>query len=103
MSKAILEFEDPFTALRQNRKTISQVRIDNGLTITPPPNNETEAERLVRESENEDKNEMIKILYNTEVKLYAERERDLTQNLTILWATITGQCTPALLEEISGE
>ena len=28
-----------------------------------------------------------------------EREKDLTQNLTILWATIMGQCTPALLQE----
>ena len=33
----------------------------------------------------------------------AERERDLTQNLTILWATIMGQCSPALQEEISGD
>ena len=103
MSKAILEFDDPFTALRQDRRTISQVRIVNGLILTPPPATESTAEQLVRESDNADKNEMIKILYNTEVKLYAERERDLTQNLTILWATITGQCTPALLEEISGE
>ena len=32
----------------------------------------------------------------------AERERDLTQNLTILWATIVGQCSPALQEEVKG-
>ena len=32
-----------------------------------------------------------------------EREKDLTQNLTILWATIMGQCTPALQEEVHGE
>ena len=46
---------------------------------------------------------MAKIFFNNEVKAHTERARDLTQNLTILWATILGQCTPALQEEISGK
>ena len=62
MSKAILEFDDPFTALRQDRRTISQVRIVNGLILTPPPATESTAEQLLRESDNADKNEMIKIM-----------------------------------------
>jgi hypothetical protein len=37
------------------------------------------------------------------LKSNSEHEKDLTQNLTILWATIMGQCTPALQEEVHGE
>ncbi len=46
---------------------------------------------------------MTKMLLNNELKIFTERGRDLTQNVTILWATIMGQCSPALQEEISGE
>lgn len=42
------------------------------------------------------------MLYSSQIKLNAERERDLIQNLTILWATIMGQCSPALQEEGKG-
>ena len=45
---------------------------------------------------------MAKMLYSSQIKLNAERERDLIQNLTILWATIMGQCSPALQEEGKG-
>ena len=69
----------------------------------PPSPKESGDEQFLRESDNADQKEMAKIIFNNEVKLYAERNRDLTQNLTILWATILGQCTPALQEEVNGE
>jgi hypothetical protein len=56
----------------------------------------------MREAENVDKNEMAKLMYSSQVKQNAERERDLTQNLTILWSTILGQCSSALQEEVKG-
>ena len=59
--------------------------------------------RFWRESDNQDKQEMAKMIFYNEIKLNTERKRDLTQNLTILWATIMGQCTPALKEEVCGD
>jgi len=45
----------------------------------------------------------MKLLYGIQLKSNAEREKDLSQNITVLWATIMGQCTPALQEEVHGE
>ena len=46
----------------------------------------------------------MKLLYGIQLKSKSEHEEDLTQqNLTILWATIMGQCTSALQEEVHGE
>ena len=60
------------------------------------------AKKFQRESENADKQEMAKMMYSSQIKLNTEREHDLNQNLTILWATIMGQCSTALQEEIKG-
>jgi hypothetical protein len=68
----------------------------------PPATEEDEDVKFAREAENADKHEMAKMLFSSEIKLNAERERDLNQNLTILWATIMGQCSPALQEEVKG-
>jgi len=53
--------------------------------------------------ENADRRDEVKLLYGIQLKSFAEREKDLSQNITILWATIMGQCTPALQEEVHGE
>ena len=64
---------------------------------------ENETEKFLREADNADRRDEVKLLYGIQLKSIAERERDLTQNLTILWATIMGQCTPALQEEVHGD
>lgn len=43
---------------------------------------------------------MAKMLYSNQIKINTEKEKDLTQNLTILWATIMGQCSAALQEDV---
>ena len=102
VSKAILEFVDPHVELHQNKPSLTSIRTENDLHPEPPVSTENKNEKLLRESKNTDKKEMAKMLYSSQIKLNAERGRDLTQNLTILWATIMGQCSPALQVEIKG-
>jgi hypothetical protein len=103
ISKAIIEFTDPLAALKQSTLSLSDIRKQNGLDPTPPVQNENETEKFIREADNADRRDEVKLLYGIQLKSLAERERDLTQNLTILWATIMGQCTPALQEEVHGD
>ena len=103
LSKAILEFENPIANIKKDRLTLADIRKEEGLEYTAPTKDETETEKYLREQDNSDNKEMAKTIYNTSVKLHAERLQDLSQNLTILWATIMGQCTPPLQEEISGD
>ena len=102
ISKAILEFVDPHVELHQHKPNLSAIRTDNNLHPVAPPPNESESDKFMRETENADKQEMAKLQYSNQLKLNGERERDLNQNLTILWATIMGQCSPALQEEVKG-
>ena len=103
ISKAIVEFTDPLVALKQGTLSLSEIRRQNGLDPTPPVTDETANDRFLREADNADRRDEVKLLYGIQLKSLAERERDLTQNLTILWATIMGQCTPALQEEVHGD
>ena len=103
ISKAIVEFTDPLIALKQSTLSLSEIRKQNGLNPTPPVEFENETEKFLREADNADRRDEVKLLYGIQLKSIAERERDLTQNLTILWATIMGQCTPALQEEVHGD
>ena len=107
ISKAILQFVDPHVEFRQNKPNLSKIRTENNLhpnppVIVPPATEEDENIKFARETENSDKYEMAKMLFSSQIRSNAERERDLTQNLTILWATIMGQCSPALQEEVKG-
>ena len=103
MSKAILEFSDPYAEIRKDVPNLTTIRIIHNLRPSPPISCESESDEFQRKSENTDKHEMAKMLYSSQIKLNGERERDLTQNLTILWATIMGQCSPALQEEVNGD
>ena len=103
LSTAILEFADPLVAIRQHTPSLTEIRTRHNLGLQGPTANETEAAKFTRESQNSDSTDTAKIIFSNEIKLVAERERDAVQNLTILWATIIGQCTPALQEEVQGE
>jgi len=69
----------------------------------PPVTDESHDDKFIREVDNTDRRDEVKLLYGIQLKSNSEREKDLTQNLIILWATIMGQCTPALQEEVHGE
>ena len=103
ISKAIVEFKDPLAALKNTALSLSEIRKKNSLDPTPPVEDETETDKFIREADNADRRDEVKLLYGIQLKSLAERETDLNQNLTILWATIMGQCTPALQEEVHGD
>jgi hypothetical protein len=104
ISKAIIEFTDPYVALKQGTLSLSEIRRQNNLDPTPPPvATESDTDKFIREADNADLRDEVKLLYGIQLKSNAERKKDLTQNLTILWATIMGQCTSALQEEVHGE
>ena len=95
---------DPLAELQKETLSLSAIRKKNNLNPLPPPKKEeSESEQFVRETENTDRRDEVKVLYNIQVQFKCEREKDLNQNLTVLWATIMGQCTPALQEEVHGE
>jgi len=98
ISKAILNFTD-----RQTVLSLSQIRRSNGLNPMPPVTDESNDDKFIREADNADRRDEVKLLYGIQLKSNSEHEKDLTQNLTILWTTIMGQCTPALQEEVHGE
>jgi hypothetical protein len=101
----ILEFTDPYAELRQTTSSLIQIRRNNnGLDLMPPVLvDETDYAKFMREADNADRKDEVKALYNIHLKSNSECEKDLTQNLTIMWATIMRQCTPALQEEVHGE
>jgi hypothetical protein len=103
ISKAIVEFKDPLAALRNTALSLSEIRRKYSLNPAPPVEDETETDKFIREADNGDRRDEVKLLYGIQLKSLAEREADLNQNLTILWATIMGQCTPALQEEVHGD
>ena len=103
ISSAILNFKDPLVDLKMNMLSLSQIKTQNNLNLSPPTATESESDAYLREAENADRRDEVKLLYGIQLKSFAEREKDLSQNLIILWATIMGQCTPALQEEVHGE
>jgi hypothetical protein len=93
ISKAILEFTDPYTELNTSKLSLIQIRRKGNLDLVPPAAEEDAEATFVREADNTDRKEEAKLSYGIHVNSMFEREKDLTQNLTILWATIMGQCT----------
>ena len=88
LSKAITEFQDPHQLIKQDTKTLTSIRQEYNLHLKIGPKNETEEEKEIREMENYDNLEMAKTLYSSYVKEQSDRRQILSQNLTILWATI---------------
>lgn len=42
-------------------------------------------------------------LQQAEMKIYADRQKVVVNNLTVLWGIVIGQCTPMLQEELRAE
>ena len=89
--------------LNKSKLSLIQIRRKGNLDLIPPAAKKDAEAKFVREVDNTDCKEEAKLSYGIHVKSMFECEKDLTQNLTILWATIMGQCTPALQEEVHGE
>ena len=103
MSKSNLEFIDPFVHLQNNHTTLATIRTEHALELVSPISGESDMDKFSRESDNSDRKDMAKMLFNDAIKQHSERIKDLTYNLTILWAIIMGQCTPVLQEDINGD
>ena len=108
----VVTFE-PMPKMYFNKK-IKNFRISNisqknkilnslGIELNLPTPGETEDETTIKEADNEALLLPIKDLQRAEMRIYADRRRAVTSNLTALWGVIIGQCTPALQEELRAE
>jgi len=68
ISKAILNFTDPFVELRQTILSLSQIRWSNGLNPMPPVADESDDEKFIREADNADHSKTT-VRYPTKIKL----------------------------------
>ena len=64
ISKAILDFTDPFAELQQTTLSLSQIRRNNGLNPMPPVVDENDEAKFIRESKNVDRRDEVKLLYS---------------------------------------
>ena len=65
-NKAILNFTDPLTELQKDTLSLlSAIRKKNNLNPLPPLAKESESEQFVRETENTDCRDKVKVLYST--------------------------------------
>ena len=77
ISSAILDFKDPLVDLRMNILSLSQIKSQNNLNPSPPTATESESDAYLREAENADRRDEVKLLYGIQLKSFAEREKDL--------------------------
>ena len=63
ISKWILNFTDPHAELRKTTLSLSEIRKNNKLNPLPPPVEESESDQFVREAENTDRRDEVKLLY----------------------------------------
>ena len=63
ISKWILNFTDPHAELRKTTLSFSEIRKNNKLNPLPPPVEESESDQFVREAENTDRRDEVKLLY----------------------------------------
>ena len=52
VSKAILNFTDPFVELRQAVLSLTQIRRNNGINPMPPVTDESDEDKFIREADN---------------------------------------------------
>jgi hypothetical protein len=60
ISKAILEFTDPYAELRKSTSSLIQIRRERSLDLIPPAANETDAAKFMREADNADRKDEAK-------------------------------------------
>lgn len=63
ISKAIVEFKDPLAALKETALSLSEIRKTNSLNPTPPVEGETDTDKFIREADNADRRDEVKLLY----------------------------------------
>ena len=62
VSKAILNFTDPFADLRQSVLSLTQIRRSNGLNPMPPVTDESNDDKFIREADSADRRDDVKLL-----------------------------------------
>ena len=100
---AVTDFADPLHNMASELPTVRAVRQSMGMIPEAPVPNETGEEKLAREERNDEQAEAVRDLMRAEMKIFADRRKCVTNNLTALWGVIMGQCTPALQEELRAE
>ena len=100
---AITEFLDPIAHMVPSLPTRKSVQQKLGLYPEGPTANESAVNKASREERNEEQADTIRELQRAEMKIYADRQKVVVNNLTVLWGIIIGQCTPALQEELPAE
>ena len=78
ISMAIVEFKDPLAALKQATLSLSKIRRQNNLNPSPPVADEDTAATFIREADNADRRDEVKLLYGIQLKSNIEHEKDLT-------------------------
>ena len=78
LSTAILEFTDPLVMLQQNRPSLASIRAEHDLRLIPTPTVESTDEKERRDSDNQDQKDMLKNIFNNDIKSLSERQRDPT-------------------------
>jgi len=75
---AIVEFKDPLADLKQATLSLSKIRRQNNLNPSPPVADEDTAATFIREADNADRRDEVKLLYGIQLKSNIEHEKDLT-------------------------
>ena len=100
---AVTEFTDPLQNMAGELPTTVGVRASMGMNPEQAPAVETTEQTTAREERNNEQAEAIRDLMRAEMRIFADRRKSVTNNLTALWGVIMGQCTPALQEELRAE
>jgi len=81
ISSAILDFKDPLADLRMNMLSLSQIKTQNNLNPTPPTANESDSDAYLREAENADRRDEVKLLYGVSTQILCRtRERSISES-----------------------
>ena len=92
---AVTDFKDPLMDMARDLPTVAKTKASLGVTTEPPVAGESDVDEAAREERNAEAMEPVKDLQRAEMKIFAERRRSASSNLTALWGVIMGQCTPA--------
>ena len=89
---AITDFADPLIHMAPTLPTRSSIRRKQSLYPEQPNENKTPEETAAGEEHNKEQTDTVKELQGTEIRIYTDRQKVVTNNLTALWGIIIGQC-----------
>ena len=104
LADSITDFSDPFDNIPKKR-SIAQIRKEEKDLQHIVLDKDILDEDIIAKiaAENQDRGDEAKAIFVEDSKLRTERKKTMENKLTKLWATIWGQCSLALQEEIAGD